>query len=549
MTAWDHEYDVLVVGSGAGGLTAGLTARLHGLSSLVLEKTEVFGGSSSLSGGGVWIPNNLYLEQAGQRDTFDDAKAYMDATVGDVVDDERKLAYLTRGPEMLRFLYDRTSSVRFRWVAGYSDYYPEAEGGKKTGRTIEPLIFNLKKLGPERANLRQNILPTYGMTLTQDDFHYLNMMMRTWKGKAVAVKLALRAIKALVLGQKLTSLGTALIARLRYALAEAGGELWLNAPFTSLVIEDGRVVGLKVQRKGREVALRARKGVVFAAGGFSHNQELREKYLPHPTSDSWTHSSPGQVGDTLTAGIEAGAATALLDQVWGAPSTPTPGGGLFFLVADRGVPAMLIVNGKGERYVNESAPYHEFVDTMYRTESAPENSWIIVNGLSRRRYNFIGLLAGQKFPKEFTDEGILKTADTLPELAEKIGVPTDALVRTVARFNELAKAGKDADFGRGDSVYDHFYGDPTLPNPSLYPLEKGPYYALPVRPGDLGTKGGLLTDAHGRVVREDGSPIEGLYATGNCSASVMGHTYPGPGATLGPSMTFGYVAVKHMLGE
>ncbi|MFM9372748.1 FAD-dependent oxidoreductase [Streptomyces sp. Da 82-17] len=546
---WDHEYDVVVVGSGGGGLTAAITAQAHGMSALVVEKTNRYGGSTALSGGGLWIPDNLYLRQAGQRDSLDNAMTYLDATVGDQVSRERKHAYLTRGPEMLRFLHERTEWVRFRYVPGYPDYYPERPGGKPLGRTIEPEVLDLRRLGTEQRNLRTNELPTYGLTITQLDFRFLNMAARTWKGRRVAAKLAAGAARSLLTGRRPAALGTALVGRLRLALAGAGGDLWLDSPFRELVsAEDGRVVGLCVEQDGRTVHVRARRGVVFAAGGFSHSEELREKYLPRPTSTDWTHASPGQVGEVLTAGVEAGAAVALMDKVWGAPSTPTPGGGLFFLVADRAVPAMLIVDGRGRRYVNEAAPYHEFVDRMYATPGAAENSWIVVDALSRKRYPFLGLVPGRKFPRGFTDEGILRTGRTVRELAGRIGVPAAELERTVNRFNALAEQGRDADFGRGDSAYDRYYGDPTLPNPNLHPLTRGPYYALPVRPGDLGTKGGLLTDEHARVLREDGTPIDGLYATGNCSAAVMGDTYPGPGSTIGPSMTFGYVAATHMKG-
>ncbi|MFI7012366.1 FAD-dependent oxidoreductase [Streptomyces sp. NPDC050145] len=543
---WDHEYDVVVVGSGGGGLTAAITAQLHGMSALVVEKTDRYGGSTALSGGGLWIPDNLYLQQAGEVDTFDNAMDYLDSTVGDQVSRERKAAYLTRGPQMLRFLHERTDWVRFRYVPGYADYYPERKGGKPRGRTIEPETLDLRKLGPEREKLRTNELPTYGLTITQYDFRFLNMAARTWKGRRTAVRMAAAAARNLLAGKKMAALGTALIGRLRLALAASGGGLWLDSPFRELVLEDGKVAGLRVEKDGRIVTVRARRGVLFAAGGFSHSQELREKYLPRPTSADWTHSSPGQVGEVLTAGIEAGAALALMDKVWGAPSTPVPGGGLFFLVADRAIPGMVIVNGDGERFVNEAAPYHEFVDRMYASPSAPENSWIILDSVARKRYPFLGLVPGQKFPKAFEEEGILRTADSVRELAGKIGVPADRLEATLKRFNSLAEQGRDADFGRGDSTYDRYYGDPTLPNPNLHPLTEGPYYALPVKPGDLGTKGGLLTDEHARVLREDGTPIDGLYATGNCSAAVMGDTYPGPGSTIGPSMTFGYVAATHM---
>jgi 3-oxosteroid 1-dehydrogenase len=543
---WEHEYDVVVVGSGAGGLTAAVTARARGLTSLVVEKTDRFGGSTSLSGGAIWVPNNLYLEQAGQRDTPQNARAYLDATVGDRVPAERKDAYLARGPEMLRFLHDNTRWVRFAYTPGYSDYYPELPGGKAEGRSVEPCIVDGRRLGPEFGGLRRAGLPTYGLTMTSADFGKLNMVTRTWKGKRTAVRVGMRAVGALLTGRKLLSLGEALVARLRRALAEAGGELWLSSPFRDLVIEDGRVTGVRVHRGGREIAVRARHGVVLAAGGFSHDQALREKYLPAPTKTEWTHAAEGQTGDALRAGLRAGAAIDLMDRVWGAPSVPTPDGPPFFLVADRAVPAMVIVDGDGRRYARESLPYHEFVDRMYRHGAPAMNSWMIVDSRAKSRYIIVGLFPGQKFPKRWHETGAVKTGANPAELAAAIGVPAADLEATIERFNEFARAGKDADFGRGDSAYDNYYGDPTLPNPNLLPLEKGPFYAVPVVPGDIGTKGGLVTDADARVLREDGSVIEGLYATGNCSAAVTGETYPGPGATIGPAMTFGYAAATRI---
>ncbi|MGI5164094.1 FAD-dependent oxidoreductase [Spirillospora sp. CA-253888] len=546
---WDHEYDVVVVGSGAGGLTAAITAGLHGLSALVAEKASVYGGSSSLSGGGVWIPRNVFLEEAGVADTAEDARAYLEATVGDRVPAERKEAYLARGPEMMRFLRDRTRWVRFTWAKGYSDYYPERPGGRPTGRSVEPAIVDGKLLGPELARMRRAGLPTYGMTMTGYEFGKINMITRTWQGRATALKVGLRGVRALLTGRRPLSLGEALIARLRLALADAGGHLWLDSPFRDLVIEDGAVTGVRVRHKGREVTVRARRGVVLAAGGFSLNQKLREKYLPKPTRAEWSHSSEGQVGDVLEAGIRAGAALDLMDKVWGAPSVPRPEDKPFFLVADRAVPGMVIVDGDGQRYLNESLPYHEFVDRMYAHGEPAMNSWLIVDRRAKNRYIVAGLFPGQPFPKKWREGGTLKTGATIAELAEQIGVPADRLTKTVERFNRFAEEGRDADFGRGDSAYDNYYGDPTLPNPNLLPLAKGPFHAVRVVPGDLGTKGGLVTDVDARVLREDGTAITGLYATGNCSASVMGETYPGPGATLGPSMTFGYAAVTHLLAD
>ncbi|MEU9497514.1 FAD-dependent oxidoreductase [Streptomyces sp. NPDC048196] len=546
---WDHTYDVVVVGSGAAGMAAALTARLRGLTALVVEKTDVYGGTTALSGGAVWVPNNFHLDAAGLGDTPEKARAYLDATVGDRVPADRKDAYLEHGPRMVREFHDRTA-VKFVYTPGYSDYYPERLGGHPQGRSIEPRIFDLKKLPPEqRTTLRRAGLPTYGLTITSQDFRHLNMVGRTWAGKRTSAKVGARAVKALLTGQKLLALGEALIARMRHSLDLLGGDLWLSAPLTGLVEENGRITGVRVTLGNRELAVRATGGVVLASGGFSHHQQLREKYLPAPTSTEWSAAAEGQTGDALELGLAAGAAVDLMDRVWGAPSVVPPEGKPFFLVADRGVPGMVIVNSAGERYANEAAPYHEFVDAMYahdRPEATAVPSWLILDATSKSRYLFMGLFPGQPFPRPWVASGFVKKAGSVEELATHLGIAPDRLRATVDRFNGFARAGRDEDFHRGDSVYDRYYGDPTLPNPNLAPLEKGPYYAIPVHPGDIGTKGGLVTDATARVLREDGTVIEGLYASGNVSSAVMGETYPGPGATIGPAMTFGWLAAHHI---
>eukprot|EP01133_Synstelium_polycarpum_P012379 gene12379-14524_t len=536
------EYDVIVVGSGAGGMCAALSAQLSGLKTLLVEKSDKYGGTTSLSGGAIWIPNNLYLVQGGVKDTIEEAKIYLDATIGDEVSDARKMAFLTKGPEMLQFLHDKTEHVRFQYVNGSPDYYPERPGGHPRGRSIDPGVFDSSKLGPLIGTMQRTRFNTKGIAMTSEEFGKANMYTRTWKGKKTMMSVAMRTIGAKLTGKKLFSLGEALVARLRLSMAEAKCEMWLQSPFVDLVQDlDGRVTGVRIMRDGKEVVVHAKGGVILAAGGFSQNQQLREKYLPHPTSIHWSHAIDGATGDTLLAGIRAGATTALLGKVWGAPTVPRPNEYPHFLSNDRSIPSMIVVDGNGQRYLNECSPYHEFVDRMYAHGEAATNSWMIIDAETRKRYLFVGLFPGQSFPKSWKEGGTLKEGATPEELAAQIGVPAEALKATIEKFNKMASVGKDTDFQRGESAYDRYYGDPTLQNPNLAPL-KGPFYAVQVKPGDLDTKGGLLTDEVGRVVGQDRSIIQGLYATGNCAASVFGSIYCGPGATLAATLVFGYTA-------
>lgn len=546
---WDASYDVVVVGSGAAGLTAGLTAKLQGMKSLVIEKTDRYGGASALSGGALWIPNNHVIKGAGVPDTHELARLYLDSTIGERVPAALKEAYITRGPEMLKFLSNHTNHMRFQYAKGYSDYYPEKPGGLSQGRSIEPLIFDLQKMGTLADTMRRSTMSTKGFTMNSYEFHKVNMIRRTMKGKTTALKLGMRLVKSKITGSEPIALGQSLIARLRMSLAEANGDLWVSTAFKDFIVKNNRVTGLIVERDGQEMQIEAKHGVVLSSGGFSHNQAYREKYLPSPTNAKWTSTPEGQTGDCIEPSVKIGGTLDLMDKVWGAPSVIDPEGHPFFLVADRGVPNMMVVDNLGNRYLNEAAPYHEFVDNMFAHHKKTNTgipSWIVIDATAKSRYIFTGLFPGQAFPKSWFENDIVKSGKTIEELANQIGVPSENLLETVARFNTFARNGSDDDFHRGQSAYDNYYGDPTLKNPNLAELKDTPYYALRLYPGDIGTKGGLVIDEHARVVKQDGTPIEGLYASGNCSASIMGETYPGPGATLGPGMTMSYIATSHM---
>src|SRR5579859_4847485 len=546
------EYDVVVVGSGAAGMTAALAAAHRGLSAVVVEKAPHFGGSTARSGGGIWIPNNEVLRRDGVDDTPEAARAYLHAIVGDVVPAERIDTYLDRGPEALSFLLANTP-LRMQWVPEYSDYYPEAPGGRLGGRSIEPTPFDGKKLGPLFGQLE----PDYGkaplnVSVTQADYRWLNLLLRHPRGPLRMVRVGLRWIWAMLTRKQLLVRGQALAAYLRLGLQSANVPVLLDTSLVDLVTDDGVVTGVVVRHDGAEQTIRARHGVVLASGGFEHNAEMRQKYQREPIGTAWTVGAPANTGDGITAGAKLGAALDLMDDAWWGPSIPLSGGP-WFCLAERTLPGGIMVNARGERFMNEALPYVEAVHRMYggefgRGDGPAENipCWMVIDQGYRNRYPFAGLTPRKPFPGRWYKAGALVQAGSIVELAEKMGVAQDALVATVERFNGFARAGKDEDFGRGESGYDHYYGDPRMKNPSLAPLTKPPYYAVVMVPGDLGTKGGLRTDVSARVLREDGSVIEGLYAAGNASAPVMGHTYAGPGATIGPAVTFGYLAAQHI---
>jgi 3-oxosteroid 1-dehydrogenase len=549
MTDWDFTADLLVVGSGAGAMTAAIVAAREGLDALVVEKTEFYGGSSACSGGGLWVPNNPLMAEAGLCDSLEKARAYMDATVGDRVPAARKEAFLTQAPEMVAYLLQH-SRLHLQLAREYTDYYPDRPGGMTGGRALDPGIYPGRKLGPLYQQLRPHPydLPIK-LVFTAAEVKEIAFFARNLGSLLATAKVFLRTIWSWVSRAKLLWMGQALIAPLRLSLRDRGVPVWLNTRVKQLIVEDGRVVGAAAEREGQPIKIRAKRGVVLAAGGFARNKEMREKYQRSPIGVDWTLASPGNTGDAIRMGLELGASIDLMEEAWWGPSSLPPGGPPHFHLIERSVPGSILIDSAGERFTNEAASYIDVVHAMYehnRPDAVSIPAHFIMDRRYRRRYPFGTTMPGLRFPKEYLESGYVKMANTLEELAAKIGVDRQGLLETVARFNEFARTGKDLDFQRGDSGYDRYYGDATVnPNPCLGAIEKPPFYAVEMIPGDLGTKGGLVTDEYARVLREDGSPIEGAYAIGNTSASVMGDTYPGPGSTLGPAMTFGYVAAMH----
>jgi len=551
MTTEQAEFDVVVVGSGAAGMTAALTAAHHGLRVVVIEKTDRFGGSTARSGGGLWLPGNEVLRKAGVRDTPGRARAYLAYVAGDGVTQARQRALLEHGPAMLAFVRASTP-VDFAWVPGYADYYPEAPGGLAQGRSIEPVPLDGRVLGAELARLNPAYAPApNGITITQADYRWLSLGPRHPRAMLATAKILGRMARTRLLRQPMLSLGQALAAGLRAGLLAREVPVWLGTPMTGLQMTDGRVTGVEVTRDGRPALIRAGRGVVLAAGGFEHNEQMRRRYQRQPIGTEWTTGAAGNTGDAITAGDAAGAALDLMDDAWWGPSIPLSGGP-YFCLAERSLPGCLLVNGAGQRFVNESAPYVDAVHAMYdgHCDAVPHiPSWLITDQRYRNSYVFAGLPPRKPLPRRWYAAGAVYRAPTVAELADQVGIDPAALAKTVVRFNEFAQAGRDEDFHRGNSAYDRYYSDPRRrPNPCLAPLDTPPFYAVKIVPGDLGTKGGLRTDERARVLRADGTPIAGLYAAGNTSAAVMGHSYAGAGATIGPAMTFGYLAALDLAG-
>ncbi|MBV6395206.1 MAG: 3-oxosteroid 1-dehydrogenase [Anaerolineales bacterium] len=552
MTNWDHTKDVVVVGSGGGGMTAALVAAQAGLEVLVVEKSEYYGGSTALSGGGLWIPNNYLLQRDGLNDSLEKARTYLQHTIGKRTPQSLQDAYLENAPEMVKYMASN-SRVRFHRSKGYADYYPERPGGMADGRAIEGSPFDGSKLGRDLDKLRpMGIKIPAGLAFTASEYNKLGMITSTWAGKWVALKVGARTLLNMLTGVKLLALGQALAARLRLSLKDENVPLWLNSPLKEIVIESGACVGIVIEKEGRPVRIRATKGVVLAAGGFDHNQAMREKYQKAPVNHEWSSGNPANTGDAIQLGMKIGAKTDLLEDAWWGPSSVPPNAPVMFHVGERSYPGAIMVNAAGKRFTNEAASYVEVVHAMYEKHTA-ENPHVpatfIMDSRYRSKYIFGTLFPMQPIPESYFTSGYFKRGDTLEELAKQCGMDPKSLAETVKRFNDFARSGVDEDFQRGDSAYDRYYGDPTVkPNPCLAPIEKPPFYAVQMVAGDLGTKGGLVMDEHARVLREDDSVIAGLYVTGNNSAAVMGNTYPGAGSTIGPAMTFGYIAAKHIAG-
>ena len=544
MAQWDESADFVVIGSGGGSMCAGLVLRDLGKSVVVLEKTDKVGGSTAMSGGVLWVPNHPLQAAAGVKDSYEQGLAYLEATVGDVgpaSSPQRRDAFLRHGPEMISYLLRK--GLKIRRCEGWSDYYDEKPGGCSRSRSLAMELFDARELGDWNAKLRRG---PFDIPIRWPESRLAMLMKRTPEGFLGAMRLGLRMASMKVTGKQLVGMGAAIQGRMLQAALRAGVDIRLDSPVRELVEEGGRIVGVVAQIDGRERRIQARDGVLINAGGFARNAEMRREYGPQPSSVDWTNANPGDTGEAIEMAMAHGAAVDLMDQAVWLVTSVTPKGFRAFHVLDLAKPHLIMVDQEGERFANESGSYMENGQRMYARGAVP--AWVIMESRHRDRYVWAGAMGG-KTPEDWITSGYMKRADTIEGLATACGLDPQNLRRTVDRFNGFAATGRDLDFKRGERAYDRVFADPTVkPNPCLGALEKGPFYAVQVYPGDVGTFGGLLTDEHARVLTEGGAPIPGLYATGNSTASVVGRCYPGAGASIAASFVFGYIAARHAAG-
>jgi 3-oxosteroid 1-dehydrogenase len=558
MADFDETFDFLIAGSGAGSMVAALYLRSVGMRVLILEKTDMIGGSTARSGGVMWIPNNPFMARDGVEDSVEQAAAYLDSVVGSHDDAPaatlaRRRRFLSEAPRMVEFLLSQ--GIELDRPRYWPDYYDERPGGSAPGRTVVARPFDVNELGPWKEKLRPSFISLPGgLAGSIEEMRLLPLYRRSWKARGTLLKVVFRGLVAKLTGRRYASGGAALQGRMLQAALRAGVEIRTEAPVSELVAEEGAVTGVVTVKEGRPWRVGSRRGVLVNTGGFGHNQAMRDRYQPGTSSD-WSLAAPGDTGEMIEEMLRRGAAIAQIEEFVGYQATIPPGceneefkPGVQGMTAS---PHAILVDRTGVRYMNEGGSYMAYCKGMLeRDRSVPAvPGWAIFDSQYMGKYMLAGTMPGSAKPQRWYDEGYLKRADSIAALARQIEVEPSVLESTVERFNGFVANNRDADFQRGERAYDNWLGDPLhRPSQTLGTIEQAPFYAIPVVPGDVGTFGGVLTDEHARVVREDGSVIPGLYATGVATGSVMGRFYPGAGCSIGPGFTFGYVAARHAAG-
>ena len=547
---WDERFDLIVIGSGGGGFAAALQAAALGRRVLVLEKMALVGGTTALSGGVMWIPNNPVILRRGVPDSPAAAADYLAAgtqSSGPGAAPERRQAFLEAGPRMVGFL--ESEGIRFAHCEGWSCYHElELPGGMERGRGITSAIFDLRRLGAWRDRLLRPavVYPT----LSHEGYHAAlggTNPRSAWSMFRIGLRMARNR-----LGADLAGMGLALQGQMLCRLLERGVEIRTEAVPVALCRDGNRVSGVVVRREGRERRIAATCGVVIAAGGFSRNLAMRQKYQPAPVSDRWTRTARGDTGEMIEMAVGIGAQVASMEEsVWTLTSL-LPDGTPNAHAGEMCRPHLILVDATGRRYVNESTSYMAIGQAMHRRHAdvSAIPSWFLMERRFLERYRWAGRMPGNQPIAQWVESGYMVRAGSLEDLARQCAFDPAVLRATVERYNNFARTGVDADFGRGHNHHNRFLGDPRVkPNPALGALERAPFYAVRAWPGDIGTCGGLLADAQARVLDVAGAPIPGLYATGNSTATPMGRLYPGPGGTIGPAFVFGYIAARHAAGR
>ncbi|PLK26290.1 FAD-dependent oxidoreductase [Novosphingobium sp. TH158] len=555
MSGFDETFDWVVVGSGAGSMSSAMVMRKAGKTAVILEKMPVVGGTTAKSGGVMWIPNNRFMTDADE--SPQKAITYLDAVTNEGTDapgtsHEKRVAYVNESPKMLDFIVGQGVTME-RATDFWPDYYDDLPGGCKTTRCVTAKYFNTNELGEWKDKLAPGCAPFPAKL--EDGMKVLNYAHKSWAYKWLFAKIAVRVVMAKITGRNYTSSGAALQGRMLKAALATGVDIRVNSPVKDFIVEGGKVVGVVAEIDGKTRRIGANLGVLVNAGGFAQNQAMRDKYMPG-TKAEWSNVPMGDTGDLFGKIEELGGVMAQMDQMVGYQSSLTPGFEKDFVKPGgqgiTGKPGAILVDHSGVRYLNEGGSYELYCQRMIeRNRTVPAvPSWAVFDQNYLENYKLHGKwqkTAEQR--KALVDAGYLKVGNTIEELAAQISVDPAVLKATIERWNGFVDKGVDEDFGRGGREYDKWLGDPfNQPNPSLGRIDKGPFFAINIIPSDVSTYGGAIIDAKARVLKADGEPIPGLYACGVSTASIMGGVYPGAGASVGPSMTFGYIAAKHAAG-
>jgi 3-oxosteroid 1-dehydrogenase len=535
---WDDSYDIVIIGSGAAGMTAGIIAARRGLKPLMVEKAPVWGGTTAISMGGIWVPANRLMARAGIHDTAEDALQFLAEAVppgGLATSVERQAAFVENAARMMDELVD--AGMQWDIDADLPDYDSELPHAS-IGRCLDSKVVNGRKLGAMLRTMRRSTLLPFAVQLAD--------LPPMGKGRmSRMVQVVLRHYSRKLVGQEPLGAGESLAAQLMMILQRLKVPVQLETSLREVVMEAGKAAGVVVTSGGRDRRIRATSGVILCAGGFAHHEETRQRL--HNLSGTMSSASPDDTGEVIRMAADIGALTELSDDAWWTSAFATPEGTPSPSHFERSVPFSLCVGSDGKRFTNESLDYYHFTRAM--VDRGGEPVWLIFDARHRKRYPFQGLMPGAT-PKAMIASGFLKTASSMSELARICCIDPVHLLVTIERFNRFAETGIDKDFHRGESRYDRHWGDPAQqPNPNLGPVGEAPFYAVQIHVSDLGTKGGYVTNANAQVLDLKGQPIEGLYASGNVTAPVVGKSYPGPGITLGPAMTFAQLAVEHATAQ